>query len=163
MMCLWASYKKKNMKKYSFCILKINEERSRIPSWIGTGTDPYPLVKVRIRGSESALKCHGSPTLGNRSMMVPGDTVAGPPARCGGQRGLHVTPPLGVLVRPVPAQPTERRRLQTGKYVMLAPIKETTDGIAVGGVPASVVNPDQLCSTGWQRYFRNDFNASPSR
>jgi hypothetical protein len=35
MMCLLASYKKKNMKKIIFfCILKINEERSRIRSWI---------------------------------------------------------------------------------------------------------------------------------
>jgi hypothetical protein len=35
MMCLWASYKKKIGEKTNiFCILKINDKRSRIRSWI---------------------------------------------------------------------------------------------------------------------------------
>ncbi len=54
-MCLWARYKK-NIKKYFFCILKINEERSRIRSRIH-------LSEERIRGSGSAPNCPGSPTL----------------------------------------------------------------------------------------------------
>jgi hypothetical protein len=45
-----GNLREKNMeKKYFFCTLQINEERSRIQSWI------------RIPGS--APKCHGSPTL----------------------------------------------------------------------------------------------------
>jgi hypothetical protein len=46
MMCLLASYKKKIR---FFCILKINEERSRIRSWIHflvRGTDPDPHQNV---------------------------------------------------------------------------------------------------------------------
>jgi hypothetical protein len=34
MMCLLASYMKKYDKNIFFCILKINEEKSRIRSWI---------------------------------------------------------------------------------------------------------------------------------
>jgi hypothetical protein len=52
MMCLWASYKKKIG---FFCILKINENN------------------CRIRGSGSALKCHGSPILSsvlNKSIVT---------------------------------------------------------------------------------------------
>ncbi len=51
MMCLWASSKKKNMKKIFFCIFKVNEERS-----------PDPLVKGTVRRSWSGSipKCHGS-------------------------------------------------------------------------------------------------------
>jgi len=34
MLCLWVSYKKKYEKNIFCCILKINEESSRIRSWI---------------------------------------------------------------------------------------------------------------------------------
>jgi hypothetical protein len=60
MMCLWASYKKKYGKNIFFCILKTIEERSRIWSWIRIRIQ---LSEVRIRGSGSAPKCHGSPTV----------------------------------------------------------------------------------------------------
>jgi len=76
MMCLRASYKKKYENKYFFCILKINEERSWIWSWIrirsGVGSgfdpeldpdsdpDPDPVVKgtfpgIRIRTKSSRI------------------------------------------------------------------------------------------------------------
>jgi hypothetical protein len=55
-MCLRVSYEKK---KIFFCILKVTEERSWIRSWIR-----IHQLEVRIRGSGSALKSHGSPTLG---------------------------------------------------------------------------------------------------
>jgi len=61
MMCLWASYKKKIWKQQNvFCILKINEERSRIRScfWIW-----IHWSEIRIRGPGSAQNCHRSPTL----------------------------------------------------------------------------------------------------
>jgi hypothetical protein len=55
MMCLWASFKKKYGKQNFLCILKINEGRSRIRSWIrihfsqryGSGDpDPDPHQNV---------------------------------------------------------------------------------------------------------------------
>ncbi len=52
MMCLWASYKKKNETNIFFGILKINEERSQDPDPLVSGTDPDPIEK-----------CQGSPTL----------------------------------------------------------------------------------------------------
>jgi hypothetical protein len=56
MMYTWGQViRKKYEKKYFVCILKINEERSRIRS------------SIRQRyGSGSAPKCHGSPTLLSR-------------------------------------------------------------------------------------------------
>jgi hypothetical protein len=48
------------MKKKKICILKINEESSRTRSWIRSRIHQSA---VRIRGSGSAPKCHGSPTL----------------------------------------------------------------------------------------------------
>jgi hypothetical protein len=64
MMCLWASYKK-NMKKCFFCILKINEERSPIRSWIRIRIRiHWSEERIRRSGSGSAPKCHGSPNTG---------------------------------------------------------------------------------------------------
>ncbi len=55
-MPLGANYEKKIWKKlFFFCILKINEERSRIRSWIRIHKS-----EVRIRGSGSAPKCRWS-------------------------------------------------------------------------------------------------------
>jgi hypothetical protein len=60
-MCLRLSYKLKRRKKIIFfCILKVNEEWSMIQSWIWIRIHKS---EVRIPGSGSAPKCHGSPTL----------------------------------------------------------------------------------------------------
>jgi hypothetical protein len=60
-MCLWANYKKKYKEKYNFfCILKVTEERSGIRSWIRSRN------RIHYSESESAPKCHGSPTLTER-------------------------------------------------------------------------------------------------
>ncbi len=48
------------MKKIIFCILK--ERRSDPELDPNPGPDPL-LLEVQIRGSESAQKCHGTPTL----------------------------------------------------------------------------------------------------
>ncbi len=48
------------MNFFSFCILKVTDERSRIWSWIEIRIHNS---EVWIRGSGSAPKCHGSPTL----------------------------------------------------------------------------------------------------
>jgi hypothetical protein len=57
-MYLRVSYKKKNENNRFFGILKSLEESD--PEF-----DPGPLVRgtLRLRGSESVPKCHGSPTL----------------------------------------------------------------------------------------------------
>jgi hypothetical protein len=44
-------------KKFFFCILKVTEEKNRNGSWIRIQTHKS---EVRIHGSGSALKCHGS-------------------------------------------------------------------------------------------------------
>ncbi len=48
-----------------FGILKVAEERSRIRSWIR-----IRYSEVRIRGSGSAPKCHGSPTMLNSQQSI---------------------------------------------------------------------------------------------
>jgi hypothetical protein len=64
MMCLWVSSKEKKYKTGYFYFLKVTEERSRIRSWIRIRTRIWiHLSDVRIRGSGSATKCHGPPTL----------------------------------------------------------------------------------------------------
>ena len=66
-MCPRVSYKEKNMKNLFFGILKVTEERSRIRIRIH-------YSEVRIRGSGSAPKCHGFPTLEftiGRNMNIP--------------------------------------------------------------------------------------------
>jgi hypothetical protein len=52
----------KNMKKIFFCILKVTEEKSKSEIWSWIRIDQS---EVRFRGSGSAPKCHGSPTMGN--------------------------------------------------------------------------------------------------
>ncbi len=66
MMCLWASYAKKYEKKFVLASLKTMKKRKESDPELDPDLDqnPDPLVRgVKIRGSGSAPKCHGSPTV----------------------------------------------------------------------------------------------------
>ncbi len=53
-MCLWASFKKKYEKDYSFCILKKEPDPELNPDPYARGTDPGIRIQIRTKMSRFA-------------------------------------------------------------------------------------------------------------
>jgi hypothetical protein len=75
MMCQWASYRKKNMRKRFFVSLNsVKKGVDRLDPELDPDPDPLvrdtdPGIRIRGSGSVSAPKCHGSSTLVARTPL----------------------------------------------------------------------------------------------